>query len=396
MSEPARTDVVVFGGGVAGLWTRCVLAKRGYSVVLLDNAPLGTGQTLASQGIIHAGIKYALSGKAGRASRVMADAAQLWQGAMSGESDVDLRGLHILADSMHLWTREEKASKLAAWGASKAMRSGVRKIALADRPPLFVDAPDAIDLYEVDEPVIDPADLLSRLVQEGHGACIGIDPHDTPRIRTVEHGVQVDASVGSNEPLSIVAQRVVFCAGAGNEQLLSSIGEDSGLAQRRPLHMVVVRNAPAAMYGHCVRMSDVPLFTITTTASDDGQAWLVGGELAERGVERSQEEQINAARQELAQGLPWIDLSACAFSTFRVDRAEGRTPGGKRPDEPVVTELNKIVGAWPTKLVLAPVLADRIATLFERDDVPRTVGDAIEHAESIAVGMRPWEGQGVK
>ena len=44
MSRTASVDVVIFGGGVAGLWTRCVLSKGGYSVVLVDDAPFGTGQ----------------------------------------------------------------------------------------------------------------------------------------------------------------------------------------------------------------------------------------------------------------------------------------------------------------------------------------------------------------
>jgi len=290
------------------------------------------------------------------------------------------------------------------------MRSGVRRVGLDERPAAFAGAPGGVDLYEVDEPVIDPGDLLRCLVEHGTGLCARISSMQTPVIRRVGGGVQIDAVLGTGEPMSIAAQRVGLCAGVGNEALLGSVGADSGLAQRRPLHMVVVHDAPVPMFGHCVRMSDVPMLTITTSASGEGLVWLVGGELAERGVELSSDEQVRAARRELAHGLPWLDLNGCDFSTFRVDRAEGRTSGGRRPDEPTIVEMDGVVAAWPTKLVLAPVLAERLADLFERSGVVRTgaagiseectraecVGDgAAGGCASVEVGARPWEGRGV-
>jgi len=53
-------DVLVLGGGIAGLWTLDTLHRRGYRVALLEQARLGQGQSIQAQGIVHGGGKYAL------------------------------------------------------------------------------------------------------------------------------------------------------------------------------------------------------------------------------------------------------------------------------------------------------------------------------------------------
>ena len=62
MTPSYSTDIVIFGGGIAGLWLLDRLRIQGYQVILLESSSLGGGQTYASQGIIHGGLKYALGG----------------------------------------------------------------------------------------------------------------------------------------------------------------------------------------------------------------------------------------------------------------------------------------------------------------------------------------------
>ena len=57
-----QVDTLIFGGGAAGLWLLDELTRQGSSAVLLEAAKLGQGQTIASQGIIHGGLKYTLQG----------------------------------------------------------------------------------------------------------------------------------------------------------------------------------------------------------------------------------------------------------------------------------------------------------------------------------------------
>ena len=58
----ATADVVIIGGGVAGLFTLDQLVRDGHQAVLLEVSRLGSGQTVSAQGIIHGGLKYALGG----------------------------------------------------------------------------------------------------------------------------------------------------------------------------------------------------------------------------------------------------------------------------------------------------------------------------------------------
>jgi glycerol-3-phosphate dehydrogenase len=67
-SATLQVDVAILGGGIAGLWLLARLRQAGYSTLLLESQALGAGQTIASQGIIHGGLKYAIDLKLGGAS----------------------------------------------------------------------------------------------------------------------------------------------------------------------------------------------------------------------------------------------------------------------------------------------------------------------------------------
>ena len=73
MTSSYSTDIVIFGGGIAGLWLLNRLRDQGYHAILLETDKLGCGQTLASQGIIHGGLKYALNGALSGAACTLAE-----------------------------------------------------------------------------------------------------------------------------------------------------------------------------------------------------------------------------------------------------------------------------------------------------------------------------------
>ena len=82
--------VVVIGGGIAGLWLLNLLTRRGYGAVLLEAGALGCQQTLASQGMIHGGLKYALSGMLTGASEAIAAMPDRWAANLAGRGEIDL------------------------------------------------------------------------------------------------------------------------------------------------------------------------------------------------------------------------------------------------------------------------------------------------------------------
>ncbi|MFL5645447.1 MAG: NAD(P)/FAD-dependent oxidoreductase, partial [Chloroflexota bacterium] len=55
---PDATDVVVIGGGYAGITAAAELARRGVTVTLLEAETLGWGASTRNGGIVHPGYKW--------------------------------------------------------------------------------------------------------------------------------------------------------------------------------------------------------------------------------------------------------------------------------------------------------------------------------------------------
>ena len=90
MRGPLRLDVVIFGGGSAGLWLLDELRRGGYGALLLEAGRLGSGQTVASQGIIHGGLKYSLGGLLTPSASAVRDMPTMWRRCLAGERAPDL------------------------------------------------------------------------------------------------------------------------------------------------------------------------------------------------------------------------------------------------------------------------------------------------------------------
>ena len=95
-------DIAIFGAGIAGLWTFARLKRAGYDVLLLEREAIGFGQTIASQGIVHSGLKYSLAGKLNETARSISAMPDRWRAALRGEGEVDLSDARTSADSQFL------------------------------------------------------------------------------------------------------------------------------------------------------------------------------------------------------------------------------------------------------------------------------------------------------
>ena len=85
MHQTQQLDVplLIFGGGVAGLWLMHEAARRNVPALLLESEALGTGQTIASQGIIHGGLKYTLTGNLTGAAKAIAEMPGRWRACLA-------------------------------------------------------------------------------------------------------------------------------------------------------------------------------------------------------------------------------------------------------------------------------------------------------------------------
>lgn len=387
MSQVLSTDVLIVGGGVAGLWLAARLRGQGYSTLLVENASLGGGQSAKSQGIIHGGAKYALHGALTGASEAIADMPRRWREALAGNGELDLRPVRLLSDAHYLWSPGSLAGNITSFFASKAVRGRVDQVKGDALPPALQHPKFKGKVYRLAELVLDVPSLIQRLADlAGDGLLAG---HNIEPLREGDElvGLVVDGR-------AIRAQRIVLSAGAGNEALLQALGIQQPGMQRRPLHMVMVK-APSLkpLYAHCLGGGPKPRVTVTTHPAADGQwVWYLGGDIAEAdGVARNEAEQIAAAEKELRDLLPWIDLSTAQWATLRVDRAEPSQSGLVRPDNAFLADQGRLLVGWPTKLALAPDFADRVIAALERDGVQPTQQPPLPELPRPSLAQPVWE-----
>lgn len=387
MPSVISTDVLIVGAGVAGLWLNARLRRLGYSTVLVESAGLGGGQSLKSQGIIHGGAKYALHGALTGASEAIADMPRRWREALAGSGELDLSGVRLLSEAHYLWSPGTLAGNLTSFFASKAVRGRVDQVKGEQLPPALQDRAFKGKVYRLAELVIDVPSLIERL-----GELAGDSLLAGQRIEPLEeNGTLVGLRVDGRE---IRAQRVVLSAGAGNAELLEALGLSEPAMQRRPLHMVLAKGPSLKpLYAHCLGGGPKPRVTVTTHPAADGQwVWYLGGDLAEaEGVARTPAAQIAAAKKEIANLLPWIDLSQVRWATLRVDRAEPAQSGLVRPDNAFLAEQQKLMVGWPTKLALAPDFADRVLAALERDGIKPGNQPALPQLPRPPVARPVWE-----
>lgn len=389
---PLILDAVIFGGGAAGLWMLDKLRRHGFVAVLLENDALGRGQTVGSQGIIHGGLKYSLKGLLTPSAQAVAEMPALWRACIAGERHPNLSTTRLRSDFCYLWRTDSLRSRLGLSGAKAGLRVRPESLPRAQWPQALIGAGDVLRLAEQ---VIDPPSFLEALRRANEPWTLKVD---------ADHGLDIDCRgpgqvdslclrhPESGRRLALRPQHIILAAGAGNAALRQLMHLSPGTMQRRPLHMAMVRGDLPVLNGHCTDGAHTRV-TVTTADPTPGQTvWQVGGQVSEDGVLMELEQLAAHAKAELAAAMAGMCFDGLQWASYRVDRAEARTPGGRRPDGEFAQREGNVITTWPTKFVLAPALARRVFEMLGRR-CPHTNGSADEWADWPRPGVAPgpWE-----
>lgn len=393
-SAPIPLDALVIGGGIAGLWTLAMLRNSGRAAVLVEADALGSGQTVAAQGIIHGGLKYALNGVVGADARAIASMPSRWMAACESPAfpDPKLSKAAVRSHATWLWGSPSVRGRLGLLGARAGLQTRPERVEPTDQPEAI--APLKTACFRVSEPVFDPRVVLKELSDTHRSSIVKVDGPEAIAFSSRGGRVSEATLIQGEHCLCVAPEKVLFCAGKGNEGLRTRLGLPGDATQRRPLQMVTVEGALPELYGHCVDGHTTRL-TITSTAQDAAghRTWQLGGALAERGVARPSAELIDLARQELAELLPHLDFSQATFGTYEVDRAEVATPRRGRPEDISIRADGDgcTLTCFPTKMALAPRLADAVLPLVPAVHPVEPLLEGLTPFARPSVAAFPWE-----
>ncbi|MEM7577865.1 MAG: FAD-dependent oxidoreductase [Planctomycetota bacterium] len=407
--EVLPVDVLIVGGGVAGLWTLDVLRRAGLSCVLLEHDALGTGQTVGSQGIVHGGLKYTLSGTLTGSAQAIRDMPLVWREALEGKPGrPDASATRMRSQFCHLWRTGRWSSRLGMVGARVGLRVKPKRIEREAWPAVLRGVGD---VFRLEEQVVDPASFVSALAGL-HPECM-IKTHGEPTIVRDAMGVKVWGVSSGDQALRFAPRWVALTAGLGNAALRELAGITESRMQRRGVHMILAREAvPGSgvlpeLNGHCVdgQKTRVTITTDRDAPGEDGRrVWQIGGQVSEDGTEMDADTLIRHAMVEVSASLGGRDVTTgVAWSTYRLDKAEVTTAGGLRPDDafversgsPASGARGNVLTCWPTKLALAPRVAELVLEHAKTGYVPETsnaerLAEALRSVERPSVAPPPW------
>jgi hypothetical protein len=323
-----------------------------------------------------------------------------WRACYEGRGELDLTRAELLSNAHYLWSTTSLTSRISGFFASKVMRTRSTELDKKDLPAIFQHKDFHGQFYRLDEPVFDVLSVIRALAEPRKESILMINQQT---LEPEKSSLAVQSKQGKHYLFHY--KKIIFIAGEGNENLLSRFGCDQPKMQRRPLKMVVMRAGPGhalndMIYAHCLGASVNPRITITSHHDKQGKVvWYMGGQLAEDGVAKSDAELIRAAKNELNDLIPWLELEGAEWGVLEVNRAEIKIAskigmGTTRPDSFSIENKQNIITAWPTKLALSPALADALLEILERENIMSNPDLYLPDWEQPVYADFPWNEEG--
>lgn len=373
-------DVIILGAGVSGLWLANKLSNLGYNFIIFDNSAIGGAQTLASQGMIHGGQKYALTGSLSEHSYRSLNMAKRWQSALNGTGEIDLKQTKLLSEKQYMWSAGGLADYAAVFAAAKIVNSETKKLKYSDYPSALEGLSGLV--YELPEQVLEVSSLLKNLV----------DPIASKIFKGNVNAINEEGFITIDNKL-FQAKAIVSTAGLGNENIIKMLSYEKVYTQRRPLKQIVVKSLQYPLFGHGITTNPKPRVTITSHPCDDGGfIWYLGGNIAETCTNLSDIEAMKYAEKEMQTIFPKIAWGEKEWAVIKVDRAEPFVASGQLPPGAHVQEFGNVLVGWPTKLTFAPDLADKVCAILERENISASDSGFVDNSlPNLEFGDYPWQ-----
>jgi len=249
----------------------------------------------------------------------------------------------------------------------------------------------ALRAYSMDEPVLDPSSVISTLADPVRDRLLLAGPVGAGDLSRTDTGfsVRLSGSAGSRD---LVVRQIVACAGVGNAEILAAAGHDPGRMQRRPLRMGLIRGRLPALHGHCVLGGRTRLSITSIDLEDGRRVWQVGGELSEQWASTTDDGFFGALSVELDRALPGLSLSGMEVADYAAVRAEAANDEMRRPSGVQVEAIDDgLIVAWPTKLAMAPLLAEEVAAIVVPGKSRIESGAVLGEWPRAGISRPPWE-----
>ncbi|HSJ24687.1 MAG TPA: glycine oxidase ThiO [Longimicrobiales bacterium] len=354
-------EVVVIGGGLAGVSTAIALARRGAAVTLLDAERPGSAATGASAGMLAPQYESAGAGPLYRAfvlsrewyprfASMLADVAGIdaalrWDGMLVANLD---EGEHADAESMAAWQRAEgQRAEVIDAGQAQRLQPGI--------------APDVPSwLWLPDEGQVDAQQLAVRLPTLLDAAGVRVlAARRAVRLRT-NRGAVTGVQLADGRTLD--ADVVVLAAGAWSDRL-------DGVPRRlgvRPVRGHILRFAAGAARLRRIVTSHAARYLVPR---NDGSI-LAGSTMDETGFDRSIDDNaVRTVHTAVARLVPaligarasehWADLRPISGDGLPVIGAEPELPG-----------LFYATGYGRNGVLLAPLAGEVLADMITGAAVP--------------------------
>ncbi len=376
-------DIVIFGAGIAGLWTFHRLKKLGYDVVLFEQSSIGCGQTIAAQGILHSGLKFSLAGKVNTLAQSISKMPERWKDAMAGTGDVDLGAATVNTASQQLLIPSGFLGGITKIITQRMLGDQVREVPQAEWPKDLKNSGFKGSAIYMDEPVVDVPSVLRALA----------DPYsDYIKKITKENAAQPFEFLQNH---GITAKRVIFTAAKSNQEIALKNNDNVGLeTQKRPLVQAMMKNAPFPLFAHLVGKTDKPIASITTHETESGElVWYLGGGVAERTMDTNPDNVYQDALTALKTYLPAINFEKAEWAALPIERIEGKSKTDSwMPDTPTIHKTGDVLYCWPTKMTFAPMLSDMIMDDLKSHNIkPSGQSTQINSFSRAEFTQTPWD-----